>query len=352
MIIKNLFSRQIAALCVAIFALMAIPISAQEGGEPVVVDEVIAQVNDGVITLSRVRREIKNAVSGLVQEGRKTPEEAEREIEAKRSELIASLINEELLLQQGKEMGLEQEIEQAINQEFVGLMKQFNLKSLDELYKSMREQGVNPDDFKDQKRKQYTKYLVVRYGVEGKIFNGLSEKEVKAYYEANKDKFKKPETVTLSEIFLSFAGKEEATVNAQAAEIVKRARSGADFAALVEQYSERSDSKANKGKVGTYELSNLNEQIAGAIKNVKAGNVSEPIRTDEGLIILRVDDRTADAAIPVYDERRVREALTIERAPAERKKFMANLRQDAYIKISDSYRDAVSKFLDKDDTKN
>lgn len=349
--IKDFSVRHFAAVCVAVFAFSSVPAFAQDG-EPVVVDEVIAQVNEGVITLSRVRREMRNAIEGMVQQGKKTPEEAQRELDARRPELIASLINEELLLQQAKEMGLEQEVEQAVNQEFVGIMKQFNFKTLEELYKAMRDQGEDPDEVKAAKRKDFTKYLVVRYGVEGKIYNSLSERELRAYYEANKDKFKKPESVGLSEIFLSFAGKEEPAVAAQAAEIVKQARvANADFTKLVAQYSDRTDSKAKQGKVGDYEIGNLNEQIAGAIKNVKAGGVADPIRTDEGLIILRVDERASDSQTPAFDERRVREAITLERSPSERKKYMANLRTDAYIKISDSYKDAVSKALNTEETK-
>ncbi len=349
--VKDFSVRRFAAFLIALFAFSTVPTFAQDA-EPVVVDEVIAQVNEGVITLSRVRREMKNAIEGLVQQGKRTPEEAQRELEAKRPELIASLINEELLLQQAKEMGIEQEVEQSVNQEFVAIMKNFNFKTLEELYKAMREQGEDPEEVKAVKRKDFTKFLVVRYGVEGKIYNSLSEKELRAYYEANKDKFKKPESVVLSEIFLSFAGKEEPVVTAQAAEVVKKARvANADFAKLVEQYSDRTDSKAKQGKVGAYEVANLNEQIAAAIKDVKAGGVAEPIRTDEGMIILRVDERASDSQTPAFDERRVREAITLERSPVERKKYMTNLRTEAYIKISDSYKDSVSKALNIEETK-
>ena len=348
---ENIF-RRVAALFVFCFVLTVVSVFAQDA-EPKVVDEVVAQVNDGVITLSRVKRETKAAAEALVEQEHKTPEDAQRELDAKRPELIANLINEELLLQQGKEMGVEQQVEESVNQDFIGIMKQLNLKTLDELYKAMRDQGQDPEELKAAKRRQYTKFYVYRFGVESKIYNGLSEKEVKAYYDAHKDKFKKPETITLSEVFLNFAGRKPDEVKTEAAEIVKKVRAGADFAALVQQYSDRAESKARKGSVGTLNVDDITvPEVADALKNVKAGGVTEPIAQEDGILILRVDERVADSAAPVYDERRVREAITYERSPLERKKYLVGLRQDAYIKIADSYKAEVSQALNKTETTN
>lgn len=353
MVFKNSF-RQIAVLFALIFVFSFVPVAAQES-EPVVIDEVIAQVNDGVITLSRVKREMKNAAAATAQQQNKPIDQVMQEIEGKRTEFIAGLINEELLLQQAKEMGLEQEIEQAVNQDFVGMMKQFNFKTLEELNNAITTQGENPDDIKAAKRKQYAKYLVYRYGVEGKIYNSLTDKELKAYYETNKDKFKKPETISISEIFLNYAGRNAADVKKEADEIVKKARAGEDFKKLVAQYSDRQETKPEGGKLGTAEVKVLEEKepkLFAVIKNVKAGSIAEPLEEQDGVMILRVDERTADTNAPAFDERKVREAITYERSAAERKKYMATLRQDAFIKIADGYKAEVSKLLDKNETAN
>ncbi|MEP6923052.1 MAG: peptidyl-prolyl cis-trans isomerase [Pyrinomonadaceae bacterium] len=345
--------RRLAVFFVFCFTFSTLPVFAQDG-ELKVVDEVIAVVNDGVITLSRVKRESKVAAGALAQQQGKPLEDAERELDSKRPELIANLINEELLLQEGKEMGLEKQVEESVNEDLLGIMKQLNLKTLDELYKAMRDQGEDPEEIKAAKRRQYTKFYVYRFGVESKIYNGLSEKEVKAYYETHKDKFKKPETVTLSEIFLNFAGRNPDEVKTEAAEIIKKARAaGADFAALVQQYSDRADSKAKKGSVGTINVEDISvPEVVAALKNVKAGGVTDLIAQEDGILILRVDERTIDTNTPVYDERRVREAITIERSPIERKKYLAGLRQEAYIKIADSYKAEVSAALSKTETVN
>src|SRR6266403_595442 len=69
----------------AAFVIAPDPARAQEG-EPVVVDEVIAQINDGVITLSQLKREMKERVETLKQNGR-TEQQANAEVEPHKAEL-------------------------------------------------------------------------------------------------------------------------------------------------------------------------------------------------------------------------------------------------------------------------
>ena len=63
--------------------------------------------------------------------------------------------------------------------------------------------------------------------------------ELKKYFQEHQDKFRKPENVTISEIFLSSAGKNEAEVKARALELVRQLRAGADFAKVAAANSER-----------------------------------------------------------------------------------------------------------------
>ncbi len=81
-----------AIFLVAVLIFSSFPAFAQET-EAVVVDEVVAQVNDGVITLSRIKREIKSSIDSIVAEGKMTKEQAKTEVESKQGELIANLIN-------------------------------------------------------------------------------------------------------------------------------------------------------------------------------------------------------------------------------------------------------------------
>ena len=339
-----------AMLAVAILTFSTAAVFAQES-ETRVVDEVVAQVNDSVITLSQVKREMNEAIDATVKEGGKTPEQARTEIEAKQGEMIAGIINEELLMQKGKEENLDAEAESQINQRFLEIMKQQNVKTLDALYKLMGDTGVDPQSIRDLWRKQIIRDIVLQKEVDSKIYYGWTPKEIKAYYEANKSKFTKPETVTISEIFLNFAGRDMDATRAKAKQIVQQARGGADFGKLAAENSDRPDAKTNLGKAGAINIKELDKVFADPIKDVKVGGITEPVETAEGMEILRVDDRSKATGESFYDETEVRKAMTYDKLPEERKKFMTDLRKDAYIKISDSYRPTVSPLLFADDRK-
>jgi len=339
-----------SAIFIIAVLLISNPATLAQESEAKVVDEVVAQVNEGVITLSQINREMKDAIESFVKEG-KTPEQARAEVEGKRGELIAGIINEELLMQKGKEMGVESDIEAQVNGRFVEIMKQQNIKSLDALYKAMADSGVDPQSIRDMWRRQIVRDMVLQREVDGKLYYGWTAKEVKAYYEANKVKFTKPETVTMSEIFLSLAGRDEAAVREKAKQLVTKLRGGADFATVAMENSDRPNVKETKGKAGTLNVKDLDKTFAEPLKTVKVGGISEPIEVPEGIEILRVDERTNASAESFYDEQEVRKAMTVAKMPEERKKFMSTLRGAAYIKISESYRPIVSPILFADDRK-
>ncbi len=332
----------------AILFAVATPVFAQEG-ELQVVDEVIAQINDDVLTLSRLKREANERIQTMKQSG--MPEQQARdEVSKKQAELIATLVNETLLLQRGKELELASDVEAEVNRRMLEVAKEQGITTIEKLDAAMRESGVDPSTTRQTLRTELMKQAVIQQEVDRKIFFGLTMDELKKYFDAHPDKFRKPENVTLSEIFLSSAGKNEAEVKARANALVAQLRAGGDFAALATTNSERElngvrVAEQNKGKVGTFEVPNLREDIANAIKTVKAGSVSEPLRSNDGYQILRVDERVSGSATPTFVENRVREAITMERNDKAREEYLQGLRNDAYIKVAENYKAAVLPLL-------
>src|SRR6185503_10806501 len=137
----------------------------------------------------------------------------------------------------------------------------------------------------------------------------------------------KPESVKLSEIYLSTTGKDEAAVKARAVELITQARAGADFGALAAANSEREKNNErtapkDKGYVGEFDVPSLREDLLPILKDVKAGGITDPIRTSEGFQILRVDSRTPAGATPTFNDNRVREAMLMEHQQKERENYL------------------------------
>jgi hypothetical protein len=326
-------------LSLCLLAVVSVP--AQETEERVV-DEVVAQVNEGVITLSRVKREAKGIVDASVQQGEKR-EDAQKMVDEKRGEMIADLIHEELLMQKAKELGYENDIEASVNRRFTDIMKQYNMKTLDALYKQMEDTGVNPQEIREIWKKQATREIIIQKEVQGKIYWGVSAKELKDYYEKNKAKFTRPETITVSEIFLGYAGRDEAAVRDKANQLVTQLRAGGDFDKLAKENSDQPVVTENGNKLKVADLSQL---LTASLNDVKIGGYTDPIPAEQvGVLILRVDGREKASSESYFDENAVRLAITMEKAPEEQRKFLASLRADSYIKINDNYRPLVSPIL-------
>ena len=350
---KNIHTRLALALAALVLAAAsAAPARAQEDAPVTVLDEPVAQVDNYVIMLSQLKREYAEFREVLMKgsQGRQplTAEQAEAEIQKRQPEIILNLINEALLVQKGKDMPrMTEEVEAEVNREVLRVAKQSDIPTLELLEEAMRREGVSLSDIKETLRRQFMRQAVLQREVDAKIYYGLTDKELRDYYNAHRDRFV---SVTLSELFLSLAGRTEAEVKAKAADLAARARSGASFEELVERNSEHEPTKKFKGvlaepdgKPRWFMVSELSETISGAIKNLKAGGVSDPVKTDEGYMVLRVNERD-DA----FKENFVRGVMTQERAEKERDKYLRTLRKEAYIKPAENYKALIQPALEKD----
>lgn len=348
-LLKNIPARLVFAFAALVLAAAAaMPARAQEEAPPVTLDEPVAQVDNYVIMLSQLKRENNEFRETLTKQRGMTPEQAEVEIQKRQPEIILNLINEALLVQKGKDMPrMTEDVEAEVNREVLRVAKQSNINTIEELEEAMRREGLLLADVKETLRRQFMRQAVLQREVDAKVYYGLTDKELHDYYDAHRDRFV---SITLSEIFLSLAGRSEDEVKAKAADLAKRARAGESFEALVERNSEHEPSKKTKGvladpdgKTRWFLVSDLSNDVAGAVKNLKAGGVSDPVKTDEGYMVLRVNERDDS-----FKENFVRAAMTQERGEAERDKYLRGLRIEAYIKPADAFKDAIQPLLDKD----
>jgi parvulin-like peptidyl-prolyl isomerase len=346
--LKNISARALFACAALLLAVLtAAPARAQEEAPPVVLDEPVAQVDNYVIMLSQLKRENNEFREVLTKRGM-TPEQAEAELQKKQPEIILNLINEALLVQKGKDMPrLPEEVEAEVNREVMRVAKDSQIATIEQLEEEMRKQGMLLADVKETIRRQFMRQAVLQREVDAKVYYGLTEKELRDFYAAHRERFV---SVTLSEVFLGLAGRTDDEVRAKAADLAKRARTGVSFEELVEKNSEHEQTKKTKGvladpdgKTRWFFISDLSKEVAAAVKDLKAGGISEPVKIDEGYMVLRVNERDDS-----FKENFVRGLMTQERADKEREKYLRSLRVDAYIKPADAFKETVQPLLDKD----
>lgn len=177
----------------------------------------------------------------------------------------------------------------------------------------------------------------------------VPEDEIQALYQREQDNFRTPKEVQLQQIYLQFPQKSqvEALVSKdkdaidpreekliQAQDITQSARSGADFTDLVKRFSEDQETKPIGGVLGWKKLAELSAPIGKAAAELSAGQISDPIQTDQGVYILKAQNVRESAVKPLAE---VRDQL------------LAELRkQDAPLYSSQAAEDFLSKWSSAD----
>jgi peptidyl-prolyl cis-trans isomerase D len=120
----------------------------------------------------------------------------------------------------------------------------------------------------------------------------IPEEDIRDYYENNSDEFNIPQSVEARHILI----KADQNANAEqvesarkkAEEIFKLAKEGQDFAELARNYSE-GPTKAKGGYLGTFRREEMVKPFADKAFSMNAGEISEPVRTNFGWHIIKVE---------------------------------------------------------------
>jgi peptidyl-prolyl cis-trans isomerase SurA len=297
-----------------------------------VVEDIVARVNDQVITQSDYDR----AAEQLEQEA-KQQAIPPRELEQKQADLLRDLIDQQLLLSKGKELGITGETE--LIKRLDEIRKQNHLDSLEDLEKAAQQQGVSYEDFKATQRNSIITQQVVRDEVGRRI--SMSPAEVQSYFKAHESEFAQPESVTLNEILIptppaAAEGADAAQVaaaQAQAEAIEAKLAAGAKFEDLAKPAP--TDPTAPKSvNLGEYRRGMLAKEIEDKAFALNAGQHTQPIRTKQGFIILQATQHQlgGDASFKQV-EPQVEEALFMEQMQPKLREYLTKLRDQAFVEL-------------------
>jgi peptidyl-prolyl cis-trans isomerase SurA len=298
-----------------------------------VIEDIVARVNDQIITQSDYDR----AAEQLDGEAKQQAIPA-RELQQKQADLLRDLIDKQLLLSKGKELGITGETE--LIKRLDGIRKQNHLDSLEDLEKAAQQQGVSYEDFKANIRDSIITEQVVRDEVGRHIT--MSPTDVQKYFKDHETEFAQPESVTLNEILIptpAQAGAEGAdtaqvaAAQAQAEAIEAKLAAGAKFDDLAKPAP--TDPTAPKSvNLGEYHRGQLAKEIEDKAFVLNAGQYTQPIRTKQGFIILQATQHQlgGDASFKQV-EPQVEEALFLERMQPALRVYLTKLREEAFVDL-------------------
>ena len=297
------------------------------------VESIVARVNDQVITQSDYDRALKEMDQEAHQRG-----DSMQQISAEHKDLLRSLIDQQLWLSKGKELGITGDTE--LVKRLDEIRKQYNLASLEDLEKAAQEQGVSFEDFKANIRNQIITQEVMRQEVGEHI--QFTPGEAMRYYDEHKQDYTQPESERLSEILIPADADNAAKLaeaKAKAEDIEARLHAGGDFAQLARSFS-GGPTASSGGDLGQYKMGQLPKLLEDKTFPLSSGQYTDPILTRQGYIILKVTQHTAGGPAPYKDvQEQVEESLYESRMEPAIRAYLTKMREQAFIDIKPGYVD-------------
>jgi peptidyl-prolyl cis-trans isomerase SurA len=309
-------------------------------GEGKVVEEIVARVNNEIITSSELEKARAAAVEEAQQEcsGRCTPEQLQVAVEDRQKFALRDLIDQSLLAQRGKDMGVN--VEGDVVKQLDQVRIQNKLESMEKLESAVTKEGLNWDDFKNNIRNKLLTQEVIRREVGSHITIGRDD--AKKYYEEHKKEFVKPEQVALRAIEISTDGKKEADLpdlKKKADDMLRRIKDGEDFATLAKRFSDGSTAQQG-GFLGVYKRGELSKQLEDQVFAMKKNQLTDVIETKQGYLILQVLERYEEGEQPFEKvENEIMDHLYSERMEPTLREYLKTLREQSYVVVKPGYQD-------------
>jgi peptidyl-prolyl cis-trans isomerase SurA len=299
------------------------------------VEDIIARVNDQIIT----RSDYDRSMAEVDQEARQHGATSLQEISASHKDLLRNLIDQQLWLSKGKEMGITGDTE--LIKKLDEIRKQYHLDTIEDLEKAAKEQGVSFEDFKANIRNGIITQEVMREEVGSSL--RFTPGEAERYYEQHKQDYSQPESVRLSEILISTGTGDDAkaaAAKAKADDIETRLHAGGDFSQLAKSFSD-GPTAAQGGDLGEYQPGALPKALEDKTFPLKAGQFTDPILTRQGYIILRVNQHVPGGARPFKEvQDQVENDFYMSRMEPAIRAYLTKLREDSFIDIKPGYTDS------------
>ncbi len=262
----------VVAVCLAMTAAAVVSSAERE-----VLEAILIRVNDRIVTVSEFYER-------LDQELRQLPNPpAGEELVAFRDGLVENLVNEMILMERAEEKNIVPD-EGALDEAIAGLREENDLQD-DELFKAaLEESGMTEASL----RERYRKSFMIQRAAQGEVrLTEITEEELKAIYESDKENYAVPAKVELQQMIFPVAsdGTDTEAVAGRVVAMLERVKNGADLQA------EATLAGVEIQELGAIPLQDLRPELADLLGTLADGDFSEPAVTAGGLQVLRLVQR-------------------------------------------------------------
>ena len=320
----------------AVFVLVLAPLTTS-GTSAEILEQVLVNVNGDILTKTDFEQRQVAVLRGRPELANVTPESPAlvKAIAEITPQLILDAVDELLLIQRGRELGLTLGDEQFQNI-IQNIKKSNNIETEEQFQAALKQEGMTMPDLRRALERQMLASEAQRRDVLDKI--SVTEAEAQAYYEAHKEEFTTQPEITLRELLIEVPVTDRGVnvadddaAKAKAEDLRRRLLAGEPFPRMAAEFS-AAPSKANGGLIGPISRNELAPLLQSQIDRMKVGDLTEVMRTTRGYQLLKLESRT-DLKIRTFDEARpdISNKVGSEKMAQERLKYLERLRGQATI---------------------
>jgi peptidyl-prolyl cis-trans isomerase SurA len=284
------------------FMLLALsPTVTASAAEGTLLDGVAAVVNDEIITLSELHLSMMEITRQIASSGSQPPPES-----VLRRQVLDQLVIQQLQVQIAHEAGVQ--IPDDVLNQTMGRIAERNGITLNQLPEVLAGQGIDYPRYREQLRREMMIDTVRRNEVEAGVYVSPEEIDSFLLQQGGADQELEYKLLHILIAIPSTATDEEVgVIEAQAIDIVQRARSGADFRQLAT--AESAGQRALQGgDLGWRRRDQLPAAFANALDRIQPGQITDPLRSPSGLHILLLEDRR-EGEVMLVTQSRIRHIL-------------------------------------------
>jgi len=293
-----------------------------------VVEEIVAVVNDDIITLTDYKEQFE-AEEARLRAAQLPPEEFDKQYATLRKEFLNLMITDLLLLQKAKELDLN--VSEQLKGTLEKLKQENNMTSDADLRRAVEQQGMTYDEFLKKYEEGMMRQGVLYTEVERSIV--LDDAEIVQYYKKNPAEFTMPAEYKLNAIYIAAQGHADDESAAIRAAVDAKLKGGAPFADAAAEFADPPMKEA-KGELGTFKAGELEKTLESAVEKLKSGETSAWVNTKNGWYLLQVAEKK-DSFLRPFEEAKqeVEQRIYAEKRAVKTEEFLKTLRERSYIKI-------------------
>lgn len=319
--------------CLAALLLTGLVTASLAGGavHAELVDRIVAIVNDDIILQSDVEKAMAPMRARLKQQGY-ADARVDLVLHSEREAILEQMITDTLTDQQARRHGIT--VSDAEVDETIARIQQMNNVSEEDMARMLQLEGMTYEMYRDHLKEQLLRTRIVNREVKSRIV--ITDEAVRAYYEANRDRYAGQTEYHLRHILMrvtSLSPTERQQVRQEMERLHERLQQGEAFERLARRYSQ-ADTAREGGDLGLYAGRLLAEPVREALQGLQAGQFTPVVETEQGYQLFYVEDVVHSGGRGLEEMKpEIQEKLYAEQVDERFDAWLAALRRRAHIQV-------------------